>query len=251
MRTSSPTMSRYVDASIACIIPAHNEAGNIARVLEPVCQVQEFSRIIVVDDCSTDATVEVVRSFAQHEPRLMLLALPTNVGKAGAMVAGAEASQCDLVLFVDADLLGIRPEHLRALFEPVRQGTCSMTIAAFVAGRWLTDLAQRTLPFLSGQRCVVWGLYRDTPDLTTARYGAEVALCLHAVRMRSPVRMVPWPGTSFLLKGEKLGLVRGWGAYVRMYSQILRYTLLHLPLRRWGPGPLPARERSAGAYPPR
>lgn len=77
----------------------------------------------VVDDGSEDGTAEAVRRWAERDSRVRLLRLPVNGGKAAAMTAGAEVSPSDLVVFLDADLLGLRPEHVRALAGPVAAGT--------------------------------------------------------------------------------------------------------------------------------
>jgi glycosyltransferase involved in cell wall biosynthesis len=49
---------------VSCIIPAFNEEKSIDRVLGAVLSVAEISEIIVVDDCSTDKTKDIVEAFS-------------------------------------------------------------------------------------------------------------------------------------------------------------------------------------------
>jgi glycosyltransferase involved in cell wall biosynthesis len=212
---------------VAAVIPAHNEAQQIARVIDVLCQVSDLLQITVVDDSSSDNTSDAVQSYCERDPRIRLLRLPTNRGKGGAMAAGADASASDLIVFLDADLVGLRAEHVLALIEPVRDGVCSMALGLFTHGRRLTDWSHRLTPFLSGQRCLRWSLFRSTPDLATARAGVEIALSLHAWRHGYRVMPVPWYGVTHVMKHEKRGWLRGKWSYLPMYGEIVRYLARH------------------------
>ncbi len=207
------------------MIPAHNEARRIKNVLEPLLQVGTLDQIIVVDDASSDGTAEVVQAFKQHEPRLKIVRLPEKLGKAGAMTAGAGYSVQDLVVFLDADLVGLRPEHVKSLIDPVRRGEADMTLGLFIGMRYHTDWSHRLTPFLSGQRCLRWSLFKKAPELSTAEGGAEVALSLYAHRHGYRVQRVSWPGVTHAIKLEKEGVLHGLRGYITMYAEILRYLL--------------------------
>ncbi len=167
---------------VSVVIPAYNEEDYIGNVLDVLCGVDEVASILVVDDGSTDSTVAVVQRFAARDARVRLLSLEHNLGKGGAMVAGADYVAQDLILFLDADLLGLRPDHIRSLIGPVVRGDCDMTLGLFTGGRVQTDASHKLTPFLSGQRCLRWSLFRDAPEIGQARWGVEVALSLYAWR---------------------------------------------------------------------
>ena len=195
-----------------------------------------MGRVILVDDGSTDGTAEAA---AAADSRLEVLRTQVNQGKAAALLLGIQAANSDLIAFLDADLIGLRPDHIDDLIRPVLTGECDMTLGLFRGGRLRTDLAHRTTPYLSGQRCLRWGPFRDTPLLADARYGVEVALSLHARRRRLRVRSVVWNGVTHVTQPEKHGAVRGDLSYLRMYAEILFY-LIRLglePLGRRGPRP--------------
>ncbi|MHB1610978.1 MAG: glycosyltransferase family 2 protein, partial [Sulfobacillus sp.] len=102
---------------VAAIIPAFNEELNIGTVLRVLKAVPEIDDIIVVNDGSTDQTSRVARELG-----VRVLDLEENSGKGSALKAGAEQVQADIVLFLDADLLGLTVEHVQELLRPVLNG---------------------------------------------------------------------------------------------------------------------------------
>ena len=66
------------------------------------------------------------------------------------MVAGAQASNSELIVLLDADLIELQPKHVLSLIEPVRSGAYSMSLDVFTEGRRQTDLSHRLTPFLCG-----------------------------------------------------------------------------------------------------
>lgn len=93
--------------SLTVIIPAYNEAKRLPATLREACAYLEDhypkAEVIVVNDGSTDATDKVVQRYAKQFPQLRLLSLTKNVGKGGAVRAGALEAKGKLVLFMDAD----------------------------------------------------------------------------------------------------------------------------------------------------
>jgi len=202
---------------VAAVIPAYNEAANIARVLRPVVRSPVVDEVIVVCDGCEDDTAAVARRFP-----VKVVELPQNVGKGGAMMAGVHSTDARIILFLDADLIGLRQAHIRDLVEPVTSGTADMTLGVFDHGRLATDLAQRLAPFLSGQRAVRREVLEDIPDLEQTGFGVEVALSRYAERHGLRVVKVPLPGLAQVMKEEKAGLWRGFRARMRMYWEILK-----------------------------
>ena len=208
---------------VTLVIPAHNEAGRIAEPALTALQASLVSRVIIVDDGSTDGTSSVAAGIAVGNPRLDVLRTATNQGKSAALLRGIRASNTDLIAFIDADLIGLTPQHIDDLIRPVLAGTCEMSLGLFRGGRLHTDLAHFATPFLSGQRCLRWEFFRDAPFLPEARYAVEVAFSLHARQHRLPVCWIPWRGVTHVTQPEKHGVVRGYLSYLRMYAEIAFY----------------------------
>ncbi len=207
----------------AVIIPAYNEARRIRRVIEAARRAPGVAEVIVVDDGSADQTARVAQGSGARVVRL-----PGNRGKGAAMWAGAQAAQAPVLLFLDADLLGLTPAHVLTLVEPVAAGQADMTMGVFGAGRATTDLAQKLTPFLSGQRALRRETFLAIPNLAEARYGVEVVLSGYAREAGLRVEKVSLPGVSQVMKEEKHGFWRGFAARMRMYWEIVRSTWLYL-----------------------
>jgi len=210
---------------ITAIIPAYNEERTLGRVLSVVTQVEQIHQIVVVDDGSTDDTAAVAQTWQAHDSRVTLHQLHCNRGKGGALFAGARATQHDLLLFLDADLLGLRPQHIHQLLQPVQEYTCAMSVARFKRGRWPTDLAHLFLPYLSGQRCLRWSLFGDLFRGERCGWSIEVALNLHARQNGYSISRVPWLGVSHAMRPEKRQGLIGYGSHARMWWDIGRYVV--------------------------
>ena len=93
--------------NLSIVVPAHNEAQNIARLLErleSVLRDREDWELIIVDDGSTDDTLSVIKQFASRTRQLRFLALTRNFGHQTALKAGLDHASGDCVISLDADL---------------------------------------------------------------------------------------------------------------------------------------------------
>jgi glycosyltransferase involved in cell wall biosynthesis/peptidoglycan/xylan/chitin deacetylase (PgdA/CDA1 family)/ubiquinone/menaquinone biosynthesis C-methylase UbiE len=89
---------------VSVIIPAQNAAGTIIRTLDSLrSQIVSVWEAIVVDDGSSDETVEIVSAFAQRDSRIRLLQNDHPSGVSRARNRGVEHARASWVLFLDAD----------------------------------------------------------------------------------------------------------------------------------------------------
>jgi glycosyltransferase involved in cell wall biosynthesis len=203
-------------AKVAAIIPAYNEARRIATVARAAVEAALISEVIVVDDGSVDDTATVSGSI----PGVRVLRLRKNRGKGAAMAAGVAYAAADVVVFVDADLDGLRSEHIDQLVRPILNGGFDMCLGVFHGGRVWSDAAQRITPQLTGQRALRRELFDGVPAAETLGLGIEVALNREAKRRGAKVARVILRGVSNCHKEQKLGLVRGAAARAKMYAEI-------------------------------
>ncbi len=201
---------------ISVVIPAYNEEKYIDKVLEVVVQVPVLQEIIVVNDGSTDHTAEVVKRYP-----VKLINLPENMGKGGAMLKGAQEAQGEYILFLDADLVGLKTEHIDTLLSSGYQ-ELDMVVGIFDSGRIRTDLAQVVAPFLSGQRIVKKEHLFNINNLHVSRFGVEIALTKYAAQNNLKVKEVVLENLTHVMKEEKLGLVKGLAARMKMYWEIAK-----------------------------
>lgn len=88
---------------ISIIVPCFNGAATLARALESCLAQPEATRILVVDDGSTDASASIVRVHALRDARVRLLQMASNSGAARARNWAALHATTPLIAFLDAD----------------------------------------------------------------------------------------------------------------------------------------------------
>jgi hypothetical protein len=114
------------------LIPAFNEEGALGGVLSEVHEVMPGVPVLVVDDCSSDATVHTARTAGAQ-----VLSLPHHLGLGGAVQAGYRLAfelGYDYVIRVDGD--GQHdPRDIPKILEALERGECEMVIGSrFVDG---------------------------------------------------------------------------------------------------------------------
>lgn len=102
---------------LSIVIPVYNEKDTILKVLDRVRQVDLPKEMIVVDDCSTDGTRELLESLPA-ESELQVIFQPENKGKGAALRRGFSAVSGDIVVIQDADL-EYDPAEYPSLIEPI------------------------------------------------------------------------------------------------------------------------------------
>lgn len=210
---------------VAVIIPAFNEERTVARVIRAAKNYPKISRIIVVNDGSTDRTGVIARNAGAE-----VIDLPANMGKGAAVTEGVKATTAEILLLLDADLVGLRPSHIHGLLQPLLRDEADMTVGVFADGRRITDLSQRLTPFLSGQRAVKRNILESITDLKSSGFGMEVSLSRFAKHENLRVFYIPLRRISQIMKEEKRGLFRGFAARMKMYWEIILLLLgLRLP----------------------
>ena len=201
---------------VAAIVPAFNERDRIEVVLEAIRNARTVDEILVVNDGSTDGTYELVAS----QPDIKAVNLTTNRGKGHAMRAGAENTDAQVLLFLDADLRGLAGDQVDAIVRPVVKRQADMAIGIFKDGRGVTDVAQFLAPYISGQRALHREAFLGIPCLSQLRSGVETAITKYYRARRLTVERVELSGCTHAMKEEKLGVLKGIPARARMYYDI-------------------------------
>jgi len=105
---------------VSVLVPVLDEEGSIVELAGRLRGVLEglgrSYEIVFVDDGSRDATIELVRELHRADPRVKLVRLRRNFGKAAALSAGVEHSRGSLVVTIDGDLQDL-PEEIPRLIE--------------------------------------------------------------------------------------------------------------------------------------
>ncbi|MGD8619049.1 MAG: glycosyltransferase family 2 protein [Gammaproteobacteria bacterium] len=91
---------------LSVVIPAYNEAESIPLLVDEVCDCLDTVldyELIVVDDCSSDATREVLQKSRKQHPRLRVLHHGSRSGQSAAICSGVQAARAPLIATLDGD----------------------------------------------------------------------------------------------------------------------------------------------------
>jgi glycosyltransferase involved in cell wall biosynthesis len=116
----SPSTSSPAQAVLGVIVPAFNEERSIEQVLRRVLHEPWVQQVVVVDDCSTDGTLEAARRCAA-DSRITVKHHESNQGKGAAIRTGLAAITAPLVVIQDADL-EYDPADYHKLISPILRG---------------------------------------------------------------------------------------------------------------------------------
>jgi glycosyltransferase involved in cell wall biosynthesis len=225
---------------VAAIIPAFNEARTIANVVAVATAHPDISEVIVADDGSSDKTAAVAERAGAR-----MIRHGQNRGKAEAMESGVRAAtDATHFLFLDADLMGFRAEHIDTLLRPFRNGEAKlpapaspgslasdvheivgMVIGMRDRGRILTWLNVHCLPWISGERVVRRDLWNAVPK--NLKKGFQIELALNATARRLGYQTIPviLNGLLIVKKEQKMGFVRGFAKRLAMTAELIAVSI--------------------------
>ena len=191
---------------VTVLVPAHDEAARIRATVTAALGIGGVTRVLVIDDASTDATGDLAAAAGAE-----VLRLPANVGKGAALDAGLARVRmdADLLMMLDGDL-GDSASQGALLLEPVLSGVAAMSVARFpqptgkagfglvkglarlgihaLGGR--SGRAFAAAAPLSGQRAMTRPCWERVTPFAFG-YGVEVALTVRALRSGMTVVEVP------------------------------------------------------------
>lgn len=204
--------------TLTCVIPAYNEQARIGAVLAAVLDHPLIDEVLVVDDGSRDGTSDVVRGY----PKARLITLAKNGGKTAALARGFAETRSEVILLIDADLVGLSPAHLTALIAPVAEGRADMSISLRDNAPWLWRAIG--LDYISGERALKRDLLigQDEALRHLPKFGFEVFLNALVVKAAAPLAVVRLPGVKSPLKSVKYGFWTGVWGDILMLRDLMR-----------------------------
>jgi glycosyltransferase involved in cell wall biosynthesis len=224
---------------VSVVVPVYNEKGTIREIYEAVKAVNLDKEIILVDDCSTDGTREILQTLKDENTRIVFH--DQNQGKGAALRTGFRSATGDIVIIQDADL-EYDPSQYPKLIEPIVEGKADVVFGSrFVTGeyrrvlffwhmignKFLTLLSNMfTNMNLTDMETCYKVFRRDVLERITIeedRFGFEPEITAKIARLNVRIYEV---GISYAGRTYKEGKKIGWKDGFSALRCILKYNLL-------------------------
>ena len=224
---------------LTVVIPCFNEVSTVEAILHKVREAEPADKeIVLVDDCSTDGTREVLEKCRPLIDQLILQ--EKNGGKGSALRTGFAAATGDVVVVQDADLEYNPKEYVR-LLEPILENRADVVFGSrfmgadahrvlyfwhYLGNKFLTLLSNAftNLNLTDMETC--FKMFRrevlQKIKLRENRFGVEPEITAKVARLRVPIYEV---GISYAGRTYEEGKKIGWKDGVRAIWAILKYNL--------------------------
>jgi glycosyltransferase involved in cell wall biosynthesis len=123
-QTPPGALIQTTDFMVSVVVPVLNEAANLPTLIDEISErAKAFPRyeIIIVDDGSTDGTLEVLRRLSAADEHIHYVSLSRNFGQQHALRAGLDHAAGDCVISMDGDLQH-PPELISEMVERWKEG---------------------------------------------------------------------------------------------------------------------------------
>ena len=131
---SNPPDPNARKPTFSVVIPCYNEVNTVADVVRRVLEVDVVDELIIVDDGSTDGTLDALAEIeAQGHSKVSVLYHERNQGKGAALVTGFEHTTGEVIIIQDADF-EYDPREYPLLLKPIQEGVATVVYGSRFLG---------------------------------------------------------------------------------------------------------------------
>lgn len=117
---------------ISIILPVYNTEKYIRRCLDSIaCQMVDNYEVIVVNDASPDHAMDIVREYAEKDPRYVIVDKQENEGQMMARKSGYTIARGDYLMFCDSDDY-LSPNALKTLLETIKKEDADIAVSGYI-----------------------------------------------------------------------------------------------------------------------
>ncbi len=127
---------------LSVVVPVYNEEDTLATIVDKLLRLPQLLEMVIVDDCSTDKTSEILRRLKEEHKEIQAVRHEKNSGKTEALKTGFRLTKGDIVIVQDADL-EYAPEEIPSVIAPILDGHADVVFGS----RFLVKKATRVLYF--------------------------------------------------------------------------------------------------------
>jgi len=223
---------------LSVVIPCFNELGTISKVVEAVkTSPVKDCEIIIVDDCSTDGTITLLKSHIESKVDRVIYHRK-NQGKGAALRTGFSAATGDIVIVQDADL-EYDPQEYPLLLEPILKDKADVVFGSrfqggrphrvvyywhMVGNKFLTTLSNMFTNINLSDMETCYKVFRreviQVIKIQENRFGFEPEITAKVAKMGCRIYEV---GISYYGRTYKEGKKIGWKDGIRAIVCIIKY----------------------------
>lgn len=226
---------------LSVVVPVFNEEKTLATIVRKLVELPRLLEIVVVDDCSTDGTAQILANLRSQYPELITTQHEKNRGKTEAVKTAFRLTRGDVVIVQDADL-EYDPAEIPEVIAPILEGKADVVFGSRFLVRkaaravyFYHYLGNKLLTFLSNMATNInltdvetcYKAFRGdiirNLRINSGGFGFEIEVTAKVAKLKCAIYEVPisYYGRTYE-EGKK---ITAWDGVAAIYY-ILRYNLL-------------------------
>lgn len=226
---------------LSVVVPVYNEEQTLATIVARLLKLPQLLEIVIVDDCSTDRTAEILTALCAEHSEIRSARHAKNGGKTEALKTGFRLTKGDIVIVQDADL-EYDPQEIPDVIAPIVNGNADVVFGSRFLVRKATRvlyfyhyLGNKLLTFLSNMATNInltdvetcYKAFRGDiirqMKIESSGFGFEIEVTAKVAKLKCAIYETPisYYGRTYE-EGKK---ITGWDGIAALYY-ILRYNLL-------------------------